>query len=169
MGDGVSEEQPEESRQRTYTEIFEEAFPQYLMMGMTPEEYWDGEIGLCKAYREAYRMRMEREDRMADQTAWLQGMYIRNALQSVYLLVNGFVPSGKQAMEYPNKPYSTQEEEKKLEAAETQKQEEQKQKEEEQMKTSMALFQAMATQFNKNFKKRQEEQKAGDHAEKSAE
>ena len=165
MGDGVSEESPEEPKRRTYTEIFEEAFPQYLMMGMTPEQYWDGEIGLCKAYRDVYRMRMEREDRMADQTAWLQGLYIRDALQSVYLMVNGFVPKGTQAEEYPKKPYSIQEEERKREEAETRKQEEErKKKEEQQTQQSMAMFHAMAEKFNKNFARREQEKDNGKKA-----
>ena len=69
-------------------------FPHYLAMGMSPEEYWDGESSLKPAYRKAFRIRMENEERIADRNAWLLGLYVRDALQSVAMLVNGFVPKG---------------------------------------------------------------------------
>lgn len=119
-------------------------------MGMTPEQYWDGESWLKKAYREAYRLRIENEERLQDRNAWLQGIYIRDALQSVSLLVNGFVPKGTKPVDYPGKPILEAQEEKKK--AETQ-----KQKEENQMKLQMALFQAFAEQFNKRFDEKKED------------
>lgn len=120
-------------------------------MGMTPEQYWDGESWLKKAYRKAYGIRIENEQRIADRNAWLQGIYIRNALQSVALMVNGFVPKGSQPAEYPDKPMiEKQEEQKKAEAK--------KKDEENQMLMQMALFQAFAEQFNKKMEARQEQQ-----------
>lgn len=113
-------------------------------MGMTPEQYWDGESWLKKAYRKAYRLRIENEERIQDRNAWLQGIYIRDALQSVSILVNGFVPKGTKPLDYPDKPLlEAQEEKKKAEA--------QKQREDNQMQLQMALFQAFAEQFNKKF------------------
>lgn len=167
MGDGVTPEEdapPENSEETTYSDIFEEVFPQYLLMGMTPEMYWDTEPGLAKAYREAYRMRKENEAREADYHAWLQGLYMRDALQSVALLVNGFVPKGVQPSPYPEKSYSEQAEAKKKEERKQQRAEAKKQAEEEKVRTAMALFQAMAAQFNSNLKKRQEKEQAGKDA-----
>ena len=113
-------------------------------MGMTPEQYWDGESWLKKSFREAYRLRIENEERIQDRNAWLQGIYIRDALQSVSILVNGFVPKGTKPLDYPEKPMlEAQEEKKKAEA--------QKKREENQMQLQMALFQAFAEQFNKKF------------------
>lgn len=43
---------------------------------MTPDEYWNGDPTLTKAYREAYRMRIEHENYMA----WLTGLYVYNAV-----------------------------------------------------------------------------------------
>ena len=120
-------------------------------MGMPSEEYWDGNSWLVRAYREAYRMRTEQQDRMADYSAWLTGMYIRSALQSVYLMVNGFVPKGSHAHPYPDKPMYLKNEEERI----TKRKEEKRRKtEEEKAKESMALFQAMATKFNRNFEKK---------------
>ena len=97
-------------------------------------------------------MQKEMDSREADELAWSNGMYMRMALQSVYLMVNGFVPKGSKAVEYPQKPYSIQEEERKRE-------ETRKQKEEEKSKDSMALFHAMSAAFNRGFAKRQLEEK----------
>lgn len=135
-------------------EAFDRLFPEYLVMGMTPEQYWDGENGLKKAYRTAYRTRMRNEERIRDQAAWLHGVYIRDALMSVALLVNGFVPKGAKPTEYPNKPrLETYEEEERAAKKATA----QKKREEKQMQLAMAMFQSMAADFNKGFERRQKE------------
>jgi len=121
-------------------------------MGMTPEQFWDGESWLKKSYRQAYKIRMENEERVADRNSWLQGIYIREALASVPLLVNGFVPKGAKPQEYPKRPRLE-------EVREAQTREAKKKKEENQMQLQLALFQAMAERFNKNFRKRQEQEK----------
>lgn len=146
MGDCLTEQQAEPE---TFGEIFDRMFPEYLVMGMTPEQYWDGESWLKKSYREAYRIRMRNEERERDITAWLHGAYIREALASVPLLVNGFVPRGAKATDYPKQPRTIQAEEEKK-AAEKQK------RQENQMQLAMAMFQSMAANFNRNFEKRQE-------------
>lgn len=124
-------------------------FPEYLMIGMTPEQYWDGEVGLLSAYLKAFRMRMEHESQDRDIRAWLIGRYVREALSSVALLVNGFVPKNVQPAAYPAQPFSIQEETAAREEA-------RRQAEDAKIKQSMALFQAAVVQFNKNFYKRQE-------------
>ena len=68
-----------------------------MVMGMTPEEYWNGDVWLVKDYREAYKLQNEE----ANAKAWLQGLYIYNAFAVV--MQNAF---GKGKMEsYPNEPY----------------------------------------------------------------
>lgn len=148
MGDDVKAEEAAPSPV-TYSEIFHKAFPQYLMMGMSAAEFWDGDSELVKDYREAYRLQCQSRARMMDEAAWLQGRYMRDALQSVYLLVNGFVPKQAQAAEYPSLPYLQKEEEnRKKESREKQK--------ENQQKTSMAYMQMFVEKFNKNFLRRKE-------------
>ena len=131
------------------------------MMGMTAEQYWDGESWLVKGYRKAWQIRKEQEYREMDEAAWNQGQYIRLALQSVYLMVNGFVPKGSQAEKYPEKPFSVRAEEEKREKAKLEREENRRKAEEQKAVNSMALFQAMADAFNRGFKKRQEEQAKG--------
>ena len=129
------------------------------MMGMTYELFWDGESSLVRDYRKAYELRREQEYRERDELAWSNGAYLRQALQSVYLMVNGFVPKGAQAQPYPEKPHWMQEEDRKREEAKQKKAEEQKRKEEDQMRVAMAYFQAAVNKFNKNFEKKRLEEK----------
>ena len=129
------------------------------MMGMTYELFWDGERSLVRDYRKAYELRREQEYRERDELAWSNGAYLRQALQSVYLMVNGFVPKGAQAQPYPEKPHWMQEEDRKREEAKQKKAEEQKRKEEDQMRVAMAYFQAAVNKFNKNFEKKRLEEK----------
>ena len=129
------------------------------MMGMTYELFWDGEGSLVRDYRKAYELRREQEYRERDELAWSNGAYLRQALQSVYLMVNGFVPKGAQAQPYPEKPHWMQEEDRKREEAKQKKAEEQKRKEEDQMRVAMAYFQAAVNKFNKNFEKKRLEEK----------
>lgn len=116
-------------------------------MGMTPEQYWDGESGWKKAYRKAYQIRVENEQRMADRNNWYMGQYIISVLQSVPLLVGGLnVKPSTQLPEYPDKPF--------FEKIEAEKKEEVRRKnEEDQMKLAMAMFQSAVIQKNKLIRK----------------
>lgn len=110
---------------------------------------------MVKDYRRAFRIRLENERsqwmRIHDNAAWLNGVYLRHALNSTYLMVNGFVPHGVTAIDYPEKPFMEQEEER-------QKEEDKKKREEQQMMYAMAMMQAQVAQFNKNFLQRQAEE-----------
>lgn len=59
-------------------QVFEEAFPIYLAMGMTYELYWDGRPELAVSYRKADLIRQKR----SNNDAWLQGVYFRMAVAS---------------------------------------------------------------------------------------
>lgn len=110
---------------------------------------------MVRDYRKAFKIRLENERnhmaRINDHAAWLNGIYMTKALQSTYLMVNGFVPKGVTAMDYPDKPFYEAEEER-------QKQEEKVKREEQQMQYAMAMMQARVAQFNKNFLRRQQEE-----------
>lgn len=150
MGDGLTGDDSPRKTPSTYSDIFRKAFPEYLAMGMPAKEYWEGEADLVTGYREAYRIRIENEERAWDRDAWLAGIYIQKALASVPLLVNGFVPKGAHTQEYPEKPMLQKAHEEKREA-------DRKKSEEEKTKLAMALMQAAVNKFNKNFLKRQAE------------
>lgn len=50
---------------------------------MTASEYWDSDIFLLMSYEEAYKKRTERELRENEYQAWLNGVYIQQAVGSV--------------------------------------------------------------------------------------
>ena len=98
----------------SYTTKFYEVFPYYLAIGMTPEQYWDGDPMLTKYYRQAEEIRQKRKN----QELWLQGMYIYEALCDVSPILHAFAKKGTKPSPYPDQPYSLTtkeiEEEKKL-------------------------------------------------------
>ena len=154
MGDRLTgEQEPKQTSPTPYGDAFDQLFPHYLLMGMTPEQYWDGEYGLKKAYRKAYRMRMENEQKIADRNNWYMGQYIIKVLQCVPLLVGGLnVKPSTQLPEYPDKPF--------LENAEIARAKEDRAKaEEDQTKLAMAMFHAGVEKFNRNIQKRLEKEK----------
>ena len=144
MGDRLTEEekQPKQTSPTPYGDMFDEALPQYLAIGMPYDLFWDGEFGTKRAFRKAYQFRMETEQRIADRNNWYMGQYIMSALAATALRVAGFNTKGG-LPDYVDKPFMDRYEEKK-------KEETRKQQQEDQQRLAMAMFQAMATKFNRN-------------------
>ena len=90
----------------TYTEKFYELFPYYLSIGMTYEQYWNGDCTLPKYYRKADEIRKERRN----EELWLQGMYIYEALCDVSPVLHAFAKKGTKPQPYSEKPYAITEE-----------------------------------------------------------
>ena len=122
----------------TYTEKFYESFPYYLSIGMTPEQYWDGDCTLVKYYRKAEEIRNEKRN----QELWLQGMYFYEALCDVSPVLHAFAKKGTKPIPYSSKPYAI-----------TRKQSE-RDEEEKQRKIAekgKRFMEAMAASINKKF------------------
>ena len=111
--DGESE-QKVRSPFLTYTEQFYEVLPYYLSIGMTYEEFWDGDPHLAKYYRQADELRVERKN----QELWLQGMYIYEALCDVAPILQAMAKKGTKAQPYPEQPYAITEKQRKRELVE---------------------------------------------------
>nr|DAF76315.1 MAG TPA: hypothetical protein [Caudoviricetes sp.] len=82
-----------------YTERFYQHLPHYLTMGMTPEQFWEQDCALARAYRESYRQRRQ----LQNEDAWIQGMYIYEALYALHPVFNGW--SKARVKEYRKEPY----------------------------------------------------------------
>ena len=151
MGDRLTEAKPKQTSQTPYGDIFDELEPHYLAMGMSYYDYWEGESRMKRAFRKAFAIRVENEQRIADRNNWYMGQYILSALQSVPLLVAGLnVKRGTKLPEYPDKPF--------FEKFEANKNAEvRKKNQEDQTRLAMAMFQAGIEKFNRNFQKRQEQ------------
>ena len=89
---------------RKSSEIFDECFPFYLSIGMTPAEYWDGDADLPRYFRKAFEMRKKREN----EQAWLHGLYVYDATISALTHLS---PKKENHKDYAIKPYSFTDEE----------------------------------------------------------
>lgn len=147
MGDRLTEDEAQQTETRSYGDIFDEYLPEYMAIGMTYDEYWDGEFGTKRAARKAYQIRMKNEQMVADRLNWYMGQYIMSALNATPLLVAGFnVKNSTNTPEYIDKPILEK-------AEENQKEEIRKKNEEDQMMMAMAMMQTAFNQFNKRFER----------------
>jgi len=67
-------------------------------MGMTYEQYWDMSPYLVIAYRRAYKLKRE----IANEQAWLQGLYVYDAF--AVCMANAFAKRGAKKVDYLEKP-----------------------------------------------------------------
>ena len=85
----------------TYTEQFYEVFPYYLSIGMTYEQFWEGDPSLATYYRKADEISAERKN----QEMWLQGLYVYEALCDAAPILQAMAKKGTKARPYTDKPY----------------------------------------------------------------
>jgi hypothetical protein len=102
-----------------------------MSIGMTYDEFWDGDVSLCEVYREAQELR----DRKENQALWLQGRYIYEALCDASPLFRFSMKKGVIKPEpYLNEPYP-------ITMAEVREREEREErKKQERMKAEFAAF-----------------------------
>ena len=86
----------------SYTASFYDQFPYYLAIGMTPEQYWEGDASLTRYYRKSDEIKRRRRN----EELWLQGMYIYDALCDVSPIFHAFAKRGTKAKPYPDHPYA---------------------------------------------------------------
>ena len=85
---------------RTMKSIFEEVFPFYLSIGMTYEQFWEGQPSLVVFYRQADEMNRRRRN----QEMWLQGRYIYDAIGSFAEILPAFPKKGAKIQPYMDEP-----------------------------------------------------------------
>lgn len=71
-----------------------------MALGMSYDEYWNGDCMLVKYYRQAERIRQRR----MNSQAWLQGRYVYDAIMAVAPVLIPFNKHPKPG-EYPKEPY----------------------------------------------------------------
>lgn len=102
-----------------------------MSIGMSYEDFWDGDVDMVKAYRTAAELR----DKRRNQELWLQGMYIYEALCDASPLFRFSMKKGVVKPEpYAKEPYP-------ITAAEVRAREEREARQkEERLKAEFALF-----------------------------
>ena len=69
---------------------------------MSYAEYWEGDPKLAQYYRKAYRIKQEE----INNNAWLQGMYVYDAISTaLYNALRGMGKSKPPAKDYAKQPY----------------------------------------------------------------
>ena len=68
---------------------------------MTPDEYWNGDPAWTKAFIEAQSLRNDRDNQMA----WLQGMYVYDAIGRLAPILRAMGKKGAKAEPYVAEPY----------------------------------------------------------------
>lgn len=56
--------------------LLDEACPSLVAMGMTPDEFWNGDTRNIVAYRKAHLIKRQ----LAEEEAWLHGLYVGSAI-----------------------------------------------------------------------------------------
>ncbi len=134
-GDGTDIRRPSLFR---YTEIFERYCAYYMALGMSYDEYWNGDNELPMYYREKYKYDTERRN----QEMWLQGAYVYDAMCRAAPLYD-VMSKKREPIKYLEHPYpltkEAQEKHKKDEARK-------------QMLATRDYFVAFSKQFNERFK-----------------
>ena len=70
-----------------------------MSIGMTYDEFWNQDVAMVRAYRKAHELKR----RQQNETLWMQGIYIRDALLST--VGNMFADKSAKPNEYPAEPY----------------------------------------------------------------
>lgn len=96
-----------ENNVSSFAEVLYQLCPQYMMMGMTYDEFWNRNTTCHKAYREAYKLRIQQEE----WARWRQGAYIYDVLLRVAPVLRPFAKGKVEPGKYPEEPYPLTEKE----------------------------------------------------------
>ncbi|MCM1223009.1 MAG: hypothetical protein NC548_52015 [Lachnospiraceae bacterium] len=124
-----------------YGEKFEELCGQYMALGMSYDDYWDGDPTMVKYYRAAEEYKQERENYLA----WLHGLYFYTALIDVAPIFNP-MSKKKRPKEYMDAPIPMSDR-----TAKQTKDKENRQK----MANGKNIMQIMAKGFNAKFMRKE--------------
>lgn len=131
---------------------FEELCPFFMSIGMTYEEFWQGETILTRYYLKAFKLKEKREAEKTKWTIWEQGMYIYGALCYVSPILHAFSKARK-PLPYPEKPWGIEKFEEKEQKKTTARKEREQQV---QVARAQIFFTNWARQVQKKFEKKGE-------------
>ena len=76
-----------------------------MVMGMSPDEYWDGDPDLALAYRQAWELKQEAEFNIRNEYAWINNMYTYAVMCKVAPLFSSFADNKTKPGEYMEEPF----------------------------------------------------------------
>lgn len=64
--------------------MFEEALPFFLNVGMTYDDFWNGDCQMTRFYYKAWKIKREREEDDLDVLAYYVGAYVMEAIGATF-------------------------------------------------------------------------------------
>lgn len=110
MEDGLDLYKSKNVEHHFLTEEFNKCCPFYISIGMTYEQFWEGDPTMTKFYLDAYTLKEKREADKLRWTMWEQGLYVYEAICDVSPVLRAFSKATK-PLPYPKKPYGWEKEE----------------------------------------------------------
>ena len=105
MEDGLGLNQtPKNVEHHFLTNQFNKYCPILISMGMTYEQFWEGDPTMVKDYIEAFKVKQKREIEITKWAMWEQGLYVYEAICDVSPVLRAFSKSAK-PLPYPKQPY----------------------------------------------------------------
>ena len=123
------------------SDMLDKLCPYYMMIGVSYDEFWNGDYTHLKYYVEKYKLETERRNH----ELWLQGLYNFDALTTV--ISNALAKKGSTPKKYPEKPYRL-----------TEKTEEEK---EEEKKNMVENFRAQLMALDRRFSQKHSKEQGG--------
>lgn len=145
------EEAQQTSSSFSYIKFFESQLPFFLSIGMSWEQFWDGECEIARHYRKAHELKR----RQKNEELWLQGLYIYEALCDVAPVMHAFAGKDAKPITYSSLPYPITEKER------IQRQAEEERKRFEAMKEKMY---AKVSAINAKMKQKEADANAGSNS-----
>lgn len=90
-------EEDEQGVEQSFSDVLDKLCAYYMALGVSANEFWDGDYTLLKYYAEKHRIAVEQQN----EQLWLQGMYFYEAL--TVALAQAF--SKHSNAKYPEKPH----------------------------------------------------------------
>lgn len=92
---------------KTIEEVFTDACPYFMAIGMTYDEFWYQDPHIAKMFLKAHEIRQKQDN----ERLWLQGYYFYIALCDVAPVLNAFAKKGTKVQNYPSEPLALSQEE----------------------------------------------------------
>lgn len=121
-----------------------------MSLGMTYEQYWDGDVWMVRDFFKSHKLKLEEQNRQA----WLQGMYVYSAIGSMAPILRAFSKARKpeEYMSGPIDIYGFRKERK-----ENSKPEQAKVDQKKSDAKARQLMEIWAINFNQKFEERQKQ------------
>ena len=88
------------NRYDTHTEAFYAVVPFYLSLGMTWNQFWNGDCTMVKYFREAEKIRVNNRNT----EMWIQGAYVYKVLEAFAPILPAFPKKGARVGDYLSEP-----------------------------------------------------------------